>query len=149
MTAWIPRFWAWAAMATSAFVTTHAVAQRPMLEPALRDPFAVPAPAAALLPAPPPRPHPTAAPAPPVFAPAPAAPTLPDLQFAGRFDAPDGAHHVWARVSGQVLRVVPGASLPQGWRVQAVTASAVELAHPLAQQPARVLLPTAPSFERH
>jgi hypothetical protein len=110
---------------------------RSALEPALRDPFAGVQPAVV-----------PAAPTPPrmVVTPPPAAPPL-DLVFAGRMTSPDGQETVFARQGTQIVHLVTGQALSNGYRVRAITDEAVELEYPALNMTARLELPSVPKQE--
>lgn len=116
---------------------------RPALEAAARDPFM------AILPPPlvvtkqaaaPPPPPQVAAPPPPV------APRL-GLTFAGRVTAPDGGQVIYVAYGGESLKIAAGQNLPNGYRVDVITASAVELSYPPLNTTARLDLPAPPKYE--
>lgn len=73
----------------------------------------------------------------------PAAPPAPTMSHAllGRFQAPDGSWLVFLQDGEQVVQVVPGVTLSDGWRVDALSAHQVTLRHPTVEQP--VVLPLA------
>jgi hypothetical protein len=121
---------------------------RPMLNVALRDPFARE----------PVEPRPTPKIAPPPPSPSVAQPTLPatpvqpippphNLQFAGRFTAPDGRKLVYLTLGGTGLVVADGQILPNGYRVDAITPRAIELSFPALNTTARLELPEPPRYE--
>jgi hypothetical protein len=116
---------------------------RPKLEVAVRDPFVLkPRPLAAQVPtqpAPPPIAVQAVLPQPPV------APPL-NLTFAGRMTAPDGSQILYVANGASTQSIAVGQDLPNGYRVDAITAQAVEFSYPL-QTNARLDLPAPPKFE--
>lgn len=116
--------------------------ERPVLEAAVRDPFApvaiqevvvkpsLPAVSAAVVAVPP----------------APAAPPL-NLQFSGRMIGPDGKLVVFASMGNETMSLLPGTMLPNGYVVQQIDEHSVELVYPPLQTTARLDLPPPPSFE--
>lgn len=115
---------------------------RPALDPANRDPFVVwtppppvviakPAPVVPVVVAPPPPPQP-----PPH-----------NLTFAGRMTAPDGSQLVYVNSGNTSLTLVAGQTLPNGYRVESITAQAVELSYPPMNTTARLDLPAPPKYE--
>lgn len=133
-----------AAVAATASPTTAAwpVSERRILAPAARDAFA------AFAPPPPPAPPPAPAAAkqgePPP--PPPAAPIL-NLRFAGRMLAPDGSQIIFATLGNDTVMLAAGASLSNGYRVEKVSATGVELVYPPLSTRARLDIPAAPAFE--
>jgi hypothetical protein len=122
-------------------------ASRPVLEAAVKDPFA------AVAPAPTPvvatiKPH-TAPPTTPQIAappPEPVAPPL-NLRFAGRMTGPDGRLAVFAIAGNDAVTLTPGLVLPDGYRVDRITPEAVELTYAPLNTRARLDLPPAPAHE--
>jgi hypothetical protein len=113
---------------------------RPLLEAASRDAFAAwPAPVAAQVMLPP------VAPAPPP--PPPPAPPPLNLRYAGRMTGPDGATQVFVLSGETSLTATIGQMLPNGYRVEAITARAIELSHPSLNSTARLDLPEPPQHE--
>lgn len=108
------------------------------LATAERNPFA---PIAAPEPAPP-----AVTPVQPAPVPEPSAPPL-SAEFSGRVTAPDGQVTVYARVGGQDVLLAPGAQLPNGYQVVAITDQAVEFRHPALKGSQRMELPPAPAYE--
>ncbi len=116
---------------------------RPMLEPARRDPFA---------PAPPPAPVVVkAAPPPtvPVAAPTPAAPTAPPLNiaFAGRIVGPDGKQVIYVSFAETSLPIEQGTILPNGYRVENISAESIEFNFLALNTSARLAIPPTPRYE--
>ncbi|TXT40779.1 MAG: hypothetical protein FD135_907 [Comamonadaceae bacterium] len=115
---------------------------RPMLEPASRDPF---------VPLPPPAPVvakqvdiKSSAPFAP--APLPVAPPV-NLTFMGRMTAPDGKQTVYATLGDTSLAMTVGQTLPNGYRVETINQSTIELSHPLLKTTARFELLAPPPFD--
>jgi len=116
---------------------------RPVLKPALRDPFLMPAPAPVQVP------EPAFTPPTPVEA-APVMPSEPMLQlsFTGRMQTPDGRTVVLAQWSdGRPVSLEQGKVLGNGYRVERMSASLVELLNPQTQAVVQLPLPPAPRFE--
>jgi hypothetical protein len=118
--------------------------ERAMLDPAMRDPFMIVVPAP---PPPAPAPPPVAVKPPEPPPPPPPAPPPLNLRFTGRMLAPDGALLVFANLGTQPVVLAAGTDLPNGYRVETVTATAVELLYPPLGARARLDLPAAPAFE--
>lgn len=118
---------------------------RPVLKPASRDPFLLPAPARATAQVPAFAFTPAAA--------AQAAPVMPSepppqLTFMGRLQTPDGRKVVLAQWSdGAPVALEQGKLLANGYRVQRLSANMVELLHPQTQAVVQLQLPPAPRFE--
>lgn len=112
--------------------------ERPVIEPARRDPFADPAPLA-----PPPPPKIATAPAPPPAAPAPTPPQM-TWRLLGMMESPTGERLVMlAPHSGQQsLLAAPGLRLEGGYEVVTVQPDAVRLLHPPTQT--EVVIPIPP-----
>ncbi len=121
---------------------------RPLLELAQRDPFAidlpkpapllpkqsVPPPAASIaMPLPPPPPVPMAPPH--------------NLRFAGRMRTPEGRELVYVSLGDTGIVLVAGQTLPNGYRVESVTARSVELSYPPLNTRTRLDLPEPPRYE--
>lgn len=115
-----------------------------MLEPARRDPFA---------PLPPPPPVVVKAPPPPppvqVTPPAPAAPTAPPLSiaFAGRITGPDGKQVIYVSFGETSLPIEQGTILPNGYRVESISAEAIEFNYLALNTTARLAIPPTPRYE--
>jgi hypothetical protein len=138
----VPSAGAPATSSTSASTILSPAAQqdRPALEPALRDPFAAPAPLVVAKVAP-------VLPPPPIATPvAPSAPPH-GLAFAGRIVTPDGREQVYVTSGDTSLAIAPGQTLPSGYRVESITARAVELSYPPLNTTARLELPAPPKYE--
>jgi hypothetical protein len=141
--------------AISAAATAPGALYRPVLELADRDPFGLgvlPKPATSLVQVPtaPAVPTaPTVAPTMPVAAPLPAAPNGPpvNMVFAGRMTAPDGTLNVYVVFGENTLAITAGQILPNGYRVDAISARAVELRYPQLNTTTRLDLPELPKFE--
>ena len=117
---------------------------RPAIKPAQRDPFALalPAPVVAPVPVftPPPEP-------PPAVAVTPSEP-LPQLTFTGRLQTPDGRTVVLALWGdGRPVTLEAGKVLGNGFRVERVDATVVELMNPQTQAVLQLPLPPPPRFE--
>ncbi|MDP2369377.1 hypothetical protein [Rhodoferax sp.] len=113
--------------------------ERPALEAASRDPFVA---------TPVPQPAPVALPvAPVVLAPPPPTPPPLNLRFAGRMTGPDGAAQVFVLLGETSLSASIGQTLPNGYRVEAITARAIELSYPSLNSTARLDLPDPPQHE--
>lgn len=114
---------------------------RAPLESASRDPFAATMPA-------PPAPLPAAKPvAPVVLAPPPPTPPPLNLRYAGRMVGPDGATQVFVMLGDTSLTASVGQTLPNGYRVETITARAIELSYPPLNSTARLDLPAPPQHE--
>jgi hypothetical protein len=85
----------------------------------------------------------------PVAAPLPAAPNGPpvNMVFAGRMTAPDGTLNVYVVFGENTLAITAGQILPNGYRVDAISARAVELRYPQLNTTTRLDLPELPKFE--
>lgn len=117
---------------------------RAALHPALRDPFEVmPASPPANLDAAQPAEPPSAPPAPP---PPPSPPPL-NLVFSGAVRNVSGGLDVYALFNSDPVALTPGTVLPNGYRVDKVTAQSVELLHPQFNVSAVLTIPPAPAFE--
>lgn len=111
---------------------------RPLLEPATRDPFNVQPPSVApTLAATSPPPMPTAPPAPPPH----------EVTFAGRMTRPDGGDTVYVSYAGTSMPIVVGQSLPNGYRIETISPRAIELSYPSLKTTVRIDLPDAPKYE--
>lgn len=113
---------------------------RPTLEAASHDPFAAwQAPVAA---------QPVAPPvAPVVLTPPPPTPPPLNLRYAGRMTGPDGATQVFVLLGDTSLMASVGQTLPNGYRVETITARAIELRYPPLHSTARLDLPAPPQHE--
>lgn len=132
--------------ATSAVaVSTGApqTAERPMLEPARRDPFA-PAPPVQVVAKPPPPPPPA-----PVVVPVATAPSAPplNLTFAGRITNPDGKQTIYVSFGETSMGIEKGTILPNGYRVENISEDAIELNFLALNTTARLPIPPAPRYE--
>lgn len=114
---------------------------RPGLESARNDPFVLPPPPPVVVKLAPP-PVPVAPPAPPP----PMAPPL-DLRYSGRMTTPDGQQVVYVALGETSLTIAVGQSLPNGYRVDAITPRAVEFTYPPLNTTARLELPESPKYE--
>ena len=70
-----------------------------------------------------------------------------NLRYTGRMTAPDGSLVVYAAFGETSLALTTGQSLPNGYRVEAITARAVELSYPPLNTTARLDLPEPPKYE--
>lgn len=130
---------------------------RPPLEPASHDPFRTepPVPASAdvaiALAAPVPAPAFTPAREESASAaeatPAAASPPQLNLSFVGSVRGADGALQILASDGEHTWSLAPGLELPSGFRVEEVSADAVQFFHPGAGVTARLVLPPTPAFE--
>lgn len=112
--------------------------ERPMLEPAGRNPFeaiAVPVPVPAVI-----KKAPVAAP------PAPSAPPL-NLRFTGKMTTPDGRQIVFVAFGETPMSLSLGQTLPNGYKVQAIHERSVELNYLPLNFTARLDLPEPPQYE--
>lgn len=118
---------------------------RPLLEPARRNPFVLSEPPAPLPKAPPVQTvaQVVVAPPPP---PVPTAPPL-NLSFAGRVRDPDGKESIYLTWGDKTLNAELGSVLANGYRVERISADAIDLLYVELNTPARLALPTAPRYE--
>ncbi|EJL85520.1 hypothetical protein PMI15_01765 [Polaromonas sp. CF318] len=114
-----------------------AVLERPALEAASRDPFALVAPPAPAV----------IAPKPVQAAPPPPSPPPLNLRFTGRMTAPDGSQIVFVAVGDTTLSLSVGQTLPNGYRVNAIHDRAVELSYLPMNFNTRFDLPAPPTYE--
>lgn len=113
---------------------------RTVLKVAARDPFGV-APVQVFVPVVKPEPAVLAAPV------MPSEPVL-QLSFTGRMQTPDGRTVVLAHWSdGSPAKLEQGKVLSNGYRVERMSASLIELIHPQTQAVVQLRLPPAPRFE--
>lgn len=113
--------------------------ERPMLPPAANDPFTlVPPPA-------PPAPkqsqqlsaaHPPPPPPPPV-----------NLSFSGRITTPEGKEVIYLAYGDVSMPIAVGQTLPNGYKVDAITEKSVELSYPSLNVSTRLELPQPPQYE--
>jgi hypothetical protein len=114
-----------------------AVLERPALDAASRDPFAiVAAPAPVVI-----------APKPVQVAPPPPSPPPLNLQFTGRMVAPDGSQVIFAAMGDTPLTLSVGQTLPNGYRVNAIHERSVELSYLPMNFTTRLDLPAPPTYE--
>lgn len=111
---------------------------RPLLTPADRDPFVMLPPPAPVLPK---------QVKPVVVAPPPPQPPPTNLSFAGRITMPDGHEVIYMAYGDVSLPISVGQTLPNGYRVDAITAKAVELSYPPLNTSTRLELPEPPKYE--
>jgi hypothetical protein len=111
--------------------------ERPILEAASRDPFAI-----------------VAAPVPVIAAPklvqaAPPPPSPPplNLQFTGRMTAPDGSQVIFVALGDTTLSLSVGQTLPNGYRVNAIHERSVEFSYVPMNFNTRLDLPAPPTYE--
>jgi len=118
---------------------------RPLLEPARRNPFVGQVSPAPVLKAPPVQAvtQVVVAPPPP---PSPTAPPL-NLSFAGRVRNPDGKESIYLTWGDKALSAEIGSVLPNGYRVERITADSIDLLYVELNTPARLSLPAAPRYE--
>lgn len=116
---------------------------RPVLAPSSRDPFAPVAPPATVVAKPSLQPAPLIQ----VAAPQPPSPPPVNLTFAGRMTAPDGSQIIYVSHGDTPLAIGVGQTLPNGYRVEAITAQAVELSYSPLNASARLDLPAPPKYE--
>lgn len=128
---------------TTVAATTGQNGQRPMLEPARRDPFSptIPPPPVVAK-APTPAPVQTS---PPVAA-APSAPPL-NMSFAGRVIGPDGKQIIYVSFAETSLPIEQGKMLPNGYRVESISEDAIEFNYLALNTTARLTIPPAPRYE--
>lgn len=121
---------------------------RPPLEPAANDPFdlTLPKPNVAIRSVPTTPAPVVAMQTPPPPPPPPAAPPL-NMTFAGRMTAPDGIQMVYVTYGDTSISLTTGQTLPNGYRVEAITARAVQLSYPPLNTTARIDLPEPPKYE--
>lgn len=116
-----------------------AVATRPALKRALRDPFVLPAAVAPVA-------LEAQTPVRPAAAPLPV--PRPRLTFVGRMTTPDGRTWVMAQWDdGRPVTLEAGRTLDHGYRVERLTTAAVELLHMPTQSKLLMDLPEVPRFE--
>jgi hypothetical protein len=78
---------------------------------------------------------------------APPTPPAVNLTFAGRMSAPDGSQVIYVAYGDTPLAISVGQTLPNGYRVDAITARAVELSYAPLNTTARFDLPAPPNYE--
>ena len=61
--------------------------------------------------------------------------------------APDGTQLVYVNAGDASLTLVAGQNLPNGYRVESITAQAIELSYPPLNTTARLDLPAPPKYE--
>jgi hypothetical protein len=132
-------------MSTVSALTASDSEPRPLLEPARRNPFVVQVSVAPVPKAPPVQAvaQVVVAPLPP---PVPTAPPL-NLSFAGRVRDPDGKESIYLTWGDKTLSAELGSVLPNGYRVERITADFIDLLYVELNIPARLALPTAPRYE--
>ena len=69
------------------------------------------------------------------------------MTFAGRMTAPDGNQMVYVTYGDASISLAAGQTLPNGYRVEAITARAVQLSYPPLNTTARIDLPEPPKYE--
>jgi hypothetical protein len=111
--------------------------ERPALELASRDPFAmVTAPAPVIT-----------TPKPVQVAPPPPSPPPLNLQFTGRMTGPDGKQVIFVALGDTTLSLSVGQTLPNGYRVNAIHERSVELSYLPLNFNTRLDLPAPPTYE--
>lgn len=131
-----------AASATHRIDGPQATLARSVVEEARSDPFYPTAAVPAVTP-----PTPVAVPS----APPPPAPTAPahNVVFVGRVDQPDGTVSVYAQVGGVSTALVAGQMLSNGYRVEAISPSGIDLLYPPLGTVARIEIPPPSKFQIH
>jgi hypothetical protein len=114
-----------------------AILERPALETASRDPFAIVAPPVPVV----------TAPKPVQAAPPPPSPPPLNLQFSGRMTAPDGSQVIFVTMGDATLTLSVGQTLPNGYTVNAIHDRAVELSYLPMNFNTRFELPAPPTYE--
>jgi hypothetical protein len=69
------------------------------------------------------------------------------LRYAGRMTTPEGQQVVYVALGDTSLTLAIGQNLPNGYRVDAITPSAVEFTYPPLNTTARLELPEPPRYE--
>lgn len=133
------------AVATASAPRLPTALERPLLQPALRDPFSAVPTVAALPAAPPPPPPPLSLP--PILPTAAPMPPAHGLSVAGRMVAPDGSTVVLVLSAEGSLLLRSGQVLASGYRVESIDTQAVHLSYPPLGTQARLELPAPPRFE--
>jgi hypothetical protein len=128
-----------------AVVELPAELNRPALVASTRDPFVLTASPAPMVIKPVLSAPPAALPA--AVQPSPPSPPPINLSFAGRMTAPDGSQILYISYGDAPLALAVGQILPNGYRVDAITAQAVELSYPPSNTTARLDLPAPPKYE--
>ena len=127
-----------AAMRVSkAAIPLPAILERPALDAASRDPFAI---VAAPVPV-------VIAPKPVQVAPPPPSPPPLNLQFSGRMTAPDGSQVIFVAMGDTTLSLSVGQTLPNGYKVNAIHERSVELSYLPMNFHTRLDLPAPPTYE--
>jgi hypothetical protein len=114
-----------------------ATLERPALDAASRDPFALVAPPAPAV----------TVPKPVQAAPPPPSPPPLNLQYAGRMTAPDGSQVVFVAVGDTTLSLSVGQTLPNGYKVTAIHDRALELSYLPMNFDTRFDFPAPPTYE--
>lgn len=112
--------------------------ERPTLEAAVRDPFAMVAP-----------PAPVVVPQKPVQVVAPPPPSPPplNLRFTGRMTAPDGSQVIFVALGETAMSLSVGQTLPNGYKVDAINERTVELSYLPMNFTTRFDLPAPPRYQ--
>lgn len=114
-----------------------AILERPALDAASRDPFAIVAAPAPVI----------TTPKPVQAAPPPPSPPPLNLQFTGRMTAPDGSQVIFVALGDTTLSLSVGQTLPNGYRVNAIHERSVELSYLPMNFHTRLDLPAPPTYE--
>jgi hypothetical protein len=132
-----------------------AAIERSILLPAARDPFSAYQVAAAPIAQPKtqkpkatlPAPAPVAMlPAPPQAAPAPTPPAM-NLRYVGQMTAPDGNRQIYAAAGDEIVMLVQGQTLTNGYQVTRIESRQVILTYPALQYSTQLLIPEPPRYE--
>lgn len=70
-----------------------------------------------------------------------------NLVFAGRVTSPDGLQSVYVLFGETSLTLKPGLTLPNGYRLESMTAQSAEFSYPPLNTTARLEFPAAPKYE--
>jgi hypothetical protein len=70
-----------------------------------------------------------------------------NLSYAGRMTTPDGRQVVYVTYGETSMTIAAGQSLPNGYRVEAITPRAVEFTYAPLNTTARLELPESPKYE--
>ena len=132
------------ALSVPALQDTVATAERPMLEPARRDPFLAESTVLAPVVKPPPAP-PVLVTAPPTM-PLPSAPPM-NMQYVGKVVQADGKQTVYVAFGETHVPVEQGTILSNGYRVEKITDSFIEFNFLALNTLARLAIPPAPRYE--
>lgn len=122
-------------------LTMVAPTPRPALEAASRNPFVLPAVVVSKPPAPL-----AVVVVPPSEPPRPTAPPL-NTEFAGQMTTPDGRTLVYVTQGDSTVVLEPGLTLPNGYQVDKISATAIDFLHPAFNSMARLAIPPAAKYE--